>query len=94
MWPLRSIESNADGDDDVSFELGEAELIRDCLQSFGPPPQIPKRAGAAPVVGDDGGVNPPEKWMADHANGAVCRLAGGWRAVPRTLPSPPQGVRA
>ena len=85
--------------------------MRDCLQSFGPPPQFPKRQGAEQIApsllnmslnlgtfalslltethsihstgqrGDDGATDPPEKWMVDHANGGMCRLAHGWRAV-------------
>jgi hypothetical protein len=91
LWPLfrDSASDSSEASDSATaaatasnaFKLGDPQLIRDCLESFGPPPQTPKRPGAAPVVGDDGGVDPPEKWMADHANGAVCRLATGWRAV-------------
>lgn len=93
MWPLEHQRERAAGEanepsstqqtsgDEQWFNLRDPVLVRDCLQSFGQPPQFPKRCGAAQVVGDDGKADPPEKWMVDHANGVVCRLANGWRAV-------------
>ncbi|MCX5660894.1 MAG: hypothetical protein NTW19_14410 [Planctomycetota bacterium] len=47
-----------------------AMIVRDCLREFGPPPTLGRPD------------QPPEKWMADHANGVTVRLADGqWRHI-------------